>query len=132
MSFFKSQILTSLKHLFQKFFKLSFLSPTRHGSTAIFVVFLPIFCKVFLSLSRYVHITLSFALFFMFSCIISCFFWVNFRTMHKLSFFLCIKPYFMKLIKLTNIDHEYNSISTKSNDQLHKIRLETSKSPIYA
>ena len=37
-----------------------------------------------------------------------------------------------KLIKLTNIDHEYNSISTKPIDQLHKIRRETSKSPIYA
>ena len=37
-----------------------------------------------------------------------------------------------KLIKLTNIDHEYNNISTKPIDQFHKIRLETSKTPIYA
>ena len=36
------------------------------------------------------------------------------------------------MIKLTNIDHEYNNISTKPIDQFHKIRLETSKSPIYA
>ena len=37
-----------------------------------------------------------------------------------------------KLIKLTNIDHEYNTLSSKPNDQFHKIRLETSKTPIYA
>ena len=72
-AFFKSQILTSSKHLFQKFFKLSSLSLTQQGSTTIFVIFLPNFCKVSLSLSQYVYFTLPSALFFSFSCIISWF-----------------------------------------------------------
>ena len=37
-----------------------------------------------------------------------------------------------KLIKFFNKDHEYNSIPTKPNDQLHKIWLESSKTPNYA
>ena len=34
-----------------------------------------------------------------------------------------------KLIKLTNIYHEYNNIETKPNDQFQKTWLETSKTP---
>ena len=60
-------------HLFSKVFKLSSLSPTRQGSTnKFFVVFLLISCKVFLSISRYVHYTLSFSFIFSFTCIFSC------------------------------------------------------------
>ena len=95
---FKNQILTYSTHLFQKFsnFPLSLsslslslsLSPTRQGSTAnFFVVFLQISCKVSLSLSRYVYITLPFALIFTFSCIISWFF-SNFQKMHNLGFLI--------------------------------------------
>ena len=92
---FKNQILTYSTHLFQKFsnFPLSLslylsLSPTRQGSTAnFFVVFLQISCKVSLSLSRYVYITLPFALIFTFSCIISWFF-RNFQKMHNLGFLI--------------------------------------------
>ena len=36
------------------------------------------------------------------------------------------------MIELTNIDHEYNTIAAKPNDQFHKIWLETSKAPIFA
>ena len=72
MSFFKNKILSYSKHLFQKVFKLSSLSPTWQGSTVIFVVFLLNFCKFFLSISRYVHYTLSFSFIFSFTCIFSC------------------------------------------------------------
>ena len=37
-----------------------------------------------------------------------------------------------KLIKLTIIDQEYINIATKSIDHFHKIRLDTSKTQIYA
>ena len=37
-----------------------------------------------------------------------------------------------KLIKLTIIYQEYINIATKPIDQFHKIRLDTSKTPIYA
>ena len=62
---------TTFSKAFQNFFSLSL----RLGKAPqqIFVIFLLISCKVSLSISRYVHIILSFALFFMFSCIISCF-----------------------------------------------------------
>ena len=36
-----------------------------------------------------------------------------------------------KLIKLTIIDHDYNIIGTKPNDQLQKKRLESTKIPIW-
>ena len=95
--FLKNQIWlvqTSFFKTFQNFFS---LSPTQQGSTKIFfVVFLQISCKVSLSLSQYVYITLPFALFFTFSCIIS-WFLGNFWTMHNLGF-LIIKPCFMNLI----------------------------------
>ena len=52
-----------------------------------FFIFLQISCKVSLSLSHYVYITLPFALIFTFSCIIS-WFLGNFRTMHNLGFFI--------------------------------------------
>ena len=35
-----------------------------------------------------------------------------------------------KLIKLTNIDHEYIIVATKPIDQIHKTRLDSSKIPI--
>ena len=34
-----------------------------------------------------------------------------------------------KLIKLNNIDHVYNIVGQKPNDQFHKIKLESSKTP---
>ena len=45
---------------------------------------------------------------------------LEFSIFHKIS----------KLIKLTNIYHEYNIIETKPNDQFQKKRIETSKTPI--
>ena len=86
--FLKNQIWlvqTSFFKTFQNFFS---LSPTQQGSTKIFfVVFLQISCKVSLSLSRYVYITLLFALFFTFSCTIS-WFLGNFWTMFNLGFLI--------------------------------------------
>ena len=83
IKFLKNQI-----WLVQTTFSKLFLSPTRQGSTTIFFfVFLQISCKVFLSLSRYVYITLPFALIFTFSCIIS-WFLGNFQTMHNLGFLI--------------------------------------------
>ena len=61
---------TSFSKLFKTFFSLS-NSARLHKE--FFVIFLWISCKVSLSLSRYVHITLPFELFFSFSCIISWF-----------------------------------------------------------
>ena len=75
------------KTLFQKNFKPLSLSPTRQGSTKIFCRFPPNFLKVSLSLSRYVYITLPFALFFSFPCIIS-WFLGNFRIMLNLGFLI--------------------------------------------
>ena len=81
---FKKSYLTCSNKLFQNFF----LSP-RLGKLHkdIFNVCLQISCKVSLSLSQYVYITLPFALFFTFSCIIS-WFLGNFRTMHNLGFLI--------------------------------------------
>ena len=70
---FKKFIFDLFKPLFQKLFKTFSLFDLARLHNNFFVVFLLISCKVSLSISRYVHITLSFALFFMFSCIISCF-----------------------------------------------------------
>ena len=85
---FKKSDLTCSNKLFQNFYKLFSLSPTWQGSTKIFfVVFLQISCKVSLSLSLYVYITLHFALFFTFSCIIS-WFLGNFQTIHNLGFLI--------------------------------------------
>ena len=81
--FLKNQI-----WLVQTTFSKLFLSPTWQGSTTIFfVVIFQISCKVSLSISWFVHITLSFALF---SCFNALFhgFWVNFWTMHKLGFLI--------------------------------------------
>ena len=65
IKFLKNQI-----WLVQTTFSKLFLSPTRQGSTTIFFfVFLQISCKVSLSISWYVYITLLFAFFFMISCI---------------------------------------------------------------
>ena len=61
---------TYISKLFKTFFSL-FDSARLHRD--FLVVFLQISCKVSLSLSRYVYITLPFALFFSFSCIISWF-----------------------------------------------------------
>ena len=52
-----------------------------------FVIFLQISCKVSLSLSQYVYITLPFALIFTFSCIISWFLGI-FQTIHNLGFLI--------------------------------------------
>ena len=37
-----------------------------------------------------------------------------------------------KLIKLNHKDHDYNILEQKSNDQFHKIRFVSSKTPKYA
>ena len=37
-----------------------------------------------------------------------------------------------KLIKVNTIDHVYNIVGQKLNDQFHKIKLESSKTPKYA
>ena len=72
-AFFKSQILTISKHLFQKFFH-TFLSLSDLARLhSIFCHFPPKFLQGFSLLSRYVYFTLPFALFFSFSCIISWF-----------------------------------------------------------
>ena len=63
------------------------LSDSARLHKEFFVVFLQISCEVSLSLSRYVYITLPFALFFSFSCIIS-WFLGNFWTMLNLGFFI--------------------------------------------
>ena len=85
---FKKLDLTCLKHFFKNLSNL-FLSLQLGKAPQIFffVVFLQISCKVSLSLSRYVYITLPFALFFSFSCIIS-WFWGNFWTMLNLGFLI--------------------------------------------
>ena len=70
MSFFKNSNLTCSNNFFKTFFSLS--DSTRLHRDFL-VIFLQISCKVSLSLSRYVYITLPFALFFSFSCIISWF-----------------------------------------------------------
>ena len=82
---FKKSDLTCSNNLFQNFF-LS-LQLDKAPQRFFFVIFLQISCKVSLSLSRYVYITLPFALFFTFSCIIS-WFLGNFRTMHNLGFLI--------------------------------------------
>ena len=59
-------IQTSLFKSFQNFFS---LSDSARLHNKFFVVFFLISCKVSLSISRYVHITLSFSFIFSFSCI---------------------------------------------------------------
>ena len=73
---------------FSKTFQNSFsLSDSTRLHKDFFVVFLQISCKVSLSLSRHVYITLLSALFFSFSCIIS-WFLGNFWTMLNLGFLI--------------------------------------------
>ena len=61
--------------LLQTFLSLSLSLSLRLGKATqhFFVIFLSNVCKVFLSLSWYVHYTLSFSLIFYFTCIFSCF-----------------------------------------------------------
>ena len=61
--------------LLQTFLSLSLSLSLRLGKATqhFFVIFLSNVCKVFLSLSWYVHYTLSFSLIFCFTCIFSCF-----------------------------------------------------------
>ena len=70
MSFFKNSNLTCSNSFFKTFFS---LSDSARLHRDFLVIFLQISCKVSLSLSQYVYITLPFALFFSFSCIISWF-----------------------------------------------------------
>ena len=85
---FKKIQIWLVKTTFSKTFQTSFsLSDSARLHKEFFVVFLQISCKVSLSLSRYVYITLPFALFFSFSCIIS-WFLGNFQTMINLGFLI--------------------------------------------
>ena len=85
--FFKTWILTFSKVFFSFSNLFLSLSDSARLRKEFFVVLLQISCKVSLSLSRYVYITLPFALFFSFSCIIS-WFLGNFRTMLNLGFLI--------------------------------------------
>ena len=77
-----------VQNTFSNTFQISFSLPdSARLHKEFFVVFLQISCKVSLSLSQYVYITLPFALFFSFSCIIS-WFLGNFQTMLYLGFFI--------------------------------------------
>ena len=123
--FLKNQIWL-VQNTFSKTFQISFsLSDSARLHKEFFVVFLQISCKVSLSLSQYVYITLPFALFFSFSCIIS-WFLGNFQTMLYLGFLInqalfyefdqfgnlwkiknsraCIEPELGILFKLVSID----------------------------
>ena len=84
--FLKNQIWLVQTNYFKTF--QNFFLSLRLGKAPqrFFVIFDQISCKVSLSLSWYVYITLPFALIFTFSCIIS-WFLGNFRTMHNLGFF---------------------------------------------
>ena len=83
---------------FKKFSKLSSLSlRLSKAPRQFFVVLLLNFCKVFLSISRYVHYTPSFSLIFCFTCI----FFMHWRAIFRLCInwgFLWFKPNFVKLI----------------------------------
>ena len=79
-----SLVQNTFSRTFQTFFSLSNLARLHRD---FFVVFLQIFCKVSLSLSRYVYITLPFALFFSFACTLS-WFLDNFWTMLNLGFLI--------------------------------------------
>ena len=70
IKFFKNSVLTCSNIFFKTFFS---LSDSARLHRDFLVIFLQISCKVSLSLSQYVYITLPFALFFSFSCIISWF-----------------------------------------------------------
>ena len=72
ISFSKSHIWL-IQITFSKLFQTPFsLSDLDKHNPQFFVVFNQIFCKVFLSPSRYVHISLSFSFIFSFTCIFSC------------------------------------------------------------
>ena len=85
--FLKNQIWLVQTNFFKTFQNFFLSLRLDKAPQRFFVVFLQISCKVFLSLSRYVYITLPFALIFTFSCIIS-WFLGNFRTMHNLGFLI--------------------------------------------
>ena len=85
--FLKNQIWLIQKNFFKTFQNFFLSLRLDKAPQRFFVVFLQISCKVFLSLSRYVYITLPFALIFTFSCIIS-WFLGNFQTMHNLGFLI--------------------------------------------
>ena len=57
---------------FKKFSNFSLSLRLGKAPQQFFVVFLLNFCKIFLSISRYVHYTLSFSFIFYFTCIFSC------------------------------------------------------------
>ena len=91
------------KTFFQKFFKLSSLSlslsffDSARLHSIFFVVFPLISCKVFLSISQYVHYTLSFSFIFCFTCN----FFIHWRVIFGLCInwgFWCFKPNFVKLV----------------------------------
>ena len=88
-SFFKHSVWL-IQNTFSKVFFFNFslsLSDSAKQNLPFFVVFHQNSCKVSLSLRRYVYFTLSFALFFSFSCIIS-WFLGNFQTMINLGFLI--------------------------------------------
>ena len=85
--FKKNQIWLVQTNFFKSLLNFSLSLWLDKASKRFFVIFLQISCMVSLSLSRYVYITLPFALFFTFSCIIS-WFLDNFWTIHNLGFLI--------------------------------------------
>ena len=72
ISFFKIRSWLIQLTIFKSFQTFLSLSDSARLHSKFFVIFLLISCKVFLSISRYVHITLSFSFIFNFTCIFSC------------------------------------------------------------